>query len=150
MRMPFGLCNAPATFQHCMLNIFSDMVERFPKIFMDDFFIFDDSFDQFLHHLTLVLQRCIEKNLVLNWEKCHFMVKQGIVLGHQKIKRKLLSLAFLTLLHIWECHLDYVMHPLHFNDACWTFFLIWLNDSLKFLWMTFLSLVIHLINVYII
>ncbi|KAH9716760.1 hypothetical protein KPL71_021571 [Citrus sinensis] len=81
-RMPFGLCNAPATFQRCMLNIFSDMVERFLEVFMDDFSVFGDSFDQCLHHLTLVLQRCIEKNLVLNWEKCHFMVKKGIVLGH--------------------------------------------------------------------
>ncbi|KAH9793571.1 hypothetical protein KPL71_004566 [Citrus sinensis] len=81
-RMPFGLCNAPATFQRCMLSIFSDMVERFLEVFMDDFSIFGDSFDQCLHHLTLVLQRCTEKNLVLNWEKCHFMVKQGIVLGH--------------------------------------------------------------------
>ncbi|KAH9716757.1 hypothetical protein KPL71_021569 [Citrus sinensis] len=81
-RMPFGLCNAPATFQRCMLSIFSDMVEQFLEVFMDDFSVFGDSFDQCLHHLTLVLQRCIEKNLVLNWEKCHFMVKQGIVLGH--------------------------------------------------------------------
>ncbi|KAH9686903.1 hypothetical protein KPL70_014565 [Citrus sinensis] len=81
-RMLFGLCNAPATFQRCMLNIFSDMVERFLEVFMDDFSVFGDSFDQCLHHLTLVLQRCIEKNLVLNWEKSHFMVKQGIVLGH--------------------------------------------------------------------
>ncbi|KAH9751855.1 hypothetical protein KPL71_014472 [Citrus sinensis] len=82
IRMPFGLCNAPATFQRCMLSIFSNMVERFLEVFMDDFSVFADSFYQCLHHLTLVLQRCIEKNLVLNWEKCHFMVKQCIVLGH--------------------------------------------------------------------
>ncbi|KAH9794255.1 hypothetical protein KPL71_004834 [Citrus sinensis] len=81
-RMPFGLCNAPATFQRCMLSIFSDMVERFLEVFMDDFSVYGDSFDECLQHLTLVLQRCKEKNLVLNWEKCHFMVKQGIVLGH--------------------------------------------------------------------
>ncbi|KAH9781914.1 hypothetical protein KPL71_008676 [Citrus sinensis] len=81
-RMPFGLCNAPATFQRCMLSIFSDMVERFIEVFMDDFSVFGDSFDQCLYHLTLVLQRCIEKNLIRNWEKCHFMVKQGIVLSH--------------------------------------------------------------------
>ncbi|KAH9801696.1 hypothetical protein KPL71_001121 [Citrus sinensis] len=81
-RMQFGLCNAPATFQRCMLSIFSDMVERFLEVFMDDFSIYGDSFDECLQHLTLVLQRCKEKNLVLNWEKCHFMVKQGIVLGH--------------------------------------------------------------------
>ena len=80
--MPFGLYNAPTTFQRCMLSIFFYMVERFLKVFMDDFSVFGDSFDHCLHHLTLVLQRCIEKNLVLSWEKCRFMVKQGIVLGH--------------------------------------------------------------------
>ena len=74
-RMPFGLCNAPATFQRCMLGLFFDMVERFLEIFMDDFSIYGDSFSQCLHHLELVLQRCAEKNLTLNWEKCHFMVK---------------------------------------------------------------------------
>ncbi|XP_062075251.1 uncharacterized protein LOC133779290, partial [Humulus lupulus] len=81
-RMPFGLCNAPATFQRCMISIFSDMVERFLEVFMDDFSVFGSSFDECLHHLSLVLIRCKEKNLVLNWEKCHFMVKKGIVLGH--------------------------------------------------------------------
>jgi hypothetical protein len=81
-RMPFGLCNAPATFQRCMISIFSDMVERHLEIFMDDFSVFGSSFGECLHHLILVLIRCKEKNLVLNWEKCHFMVKQGIVLGH--------------------------------------------------------------------
>jgi hypothetical protein len=81
-RMPFGLCNAPDTFQRCMLNIFSDMVERFLEIFMDDFSVFGDSFDDYLTNLENVLSRCEEKNLVLNWEKCHFMVTNGIVLGH--------------------------------------------------------------------
>jgi len=81
-RMPFGLCNAPAMFQRCMLSIFSDMVERFLEIFMDDFSVFGDSFDDCLTNLEKVLSRCEEKNLVLNWEKCHFMVTNGIVLGH--------------------------------------------------------------------
>jgi len=81
-RMPFGLCNAPDTFQRCMLNIFSDMVERFLEIFMDDFSVFGDSFDDYLTNLENVLSRCEEKNLVLNWKKCHFMVTNGIVLGH--------------------------------------------------------------------
>ncbi|KAI5313293.1 hypothetical protein L3X38_042467 [Prunus dulcis] len=81
-RMPFGLCNAPATFQRCMMAIFSDMVERFMEVFMDDFSVFGSSFDDCLHHLSLVLTRCQETNLILNWEKCHFMVRQGIVLGH--------------------------------------------------------------------
>jgi len=65
-----------------MINIFSDMVEHFLEIFKDNFSIFGSVFEECLHRLTLVLVRCKEKNLVLNWEKCHFMVKQGIVLGH--------------------------------------------------------------------
>jgi len=81
-RMPFGLCNAPATFQRCMMSIFSDYVEKIIEVFMDDFSVFGDSFDSCLHNLSLILKRCVETNLVLNWEKCHFMVKQGIVLGH--------------------------------------------------------------------
>jgi hypothetical protein len=65
-----------------MISIFSDMVEQFMEIFMDNFSVFDSSFQECLDRLTLVLVRCKEKNLVLNWEKCHFMIKQGIVLGH--------------------------------------------------------------------
>ncbi|KAJ9536445.1 hypothetical protein OSB04_un000380 [Centaurea solstitialis] len=82
-RMPFGLCNAPATFQRCMMAIFSDMIERSMEIFMDDFSVFGDSFDECLDHLAAVLERCQETSLVLNWEKCHFMVNEGIVLGHK-------------------------------------------------------------------
>ncbi|KAF5476286.1 hypothetical protein F2P56_008017, partial [Juglans regia] len=81
-RMPFGLCNAPATFQRCMLSIFSDMIEKCLEIFMDDFSVFGSSFDACLTNLQAVLARCEEKHLLLNWEKCHFMVQQGIVLGH--------------------------------------------------------------------
>ena len=54
---------------------------------MDDFSIYEDSFDQCIHHLELVLKRCTEKNLSLNWEKCHFMVQYGIVLGHEISKK---------------------------------------------------------------
>ena len=81
-RMPFGLCNAPATFQRCMLSMFSDMVEHIMEVYMDDITVYGDDFEECLTNLEAILQRCIEKNLVLNWEKCHFMVKQGIVLGH--------------------------------------------------------------------
>ncbi|RVW66470.1 Transposon Ty3-I Gag-Pol polyprotein [Vitis vinifera] len=73
-RMPFGLCNAPATFQRCMLSIFSDMVERFMEVFMDDITIYGSAFDECLVNLEGVLNRCIEKDLVINWKKCHFMV----------------------------------------------------------------------------
>ena len=65
-----------------MLCIFSDMAERFLEVFMDDFSIYGDTFSECLNHLNLVLTRCREKNLTLNWEKCHFMVKHRIVLGH--------------------------------------------------------------------
>ncbi|GJY76849.1 reverse transcriptase domain-containing protein, partial [Tanacetum coccineum] len=82
-RMPFGLCNAPGTFQRCMVAIFHDMIEKTMEVFMDDFSIFGDSFSSCLSHLDKMLQRCEDTNLVLNWEKCHFMVKEGIVLGHK-------------------------------------------------------------------
>lgn len=49
---------------------------------MDDFSVFGSNFDECLYHLQLVLKRCEECNLVLNWEKCHFMVQEGVVLGH--------------------------------------------------------------------
>ena len=82
-RMPFGLCNAPATFQRCMMSIFLDLVEEVMEIFMDDFTVYGSSFDQCLKNLETVLQRCQDKQLALNWEKCHFMVTEGIVLGHK-------------------------------------------------------------------
>ncbi|RVW11801.1 Retrovirus-related Pol polyprotein from transposon 17.6 [Vitis vinifera] len=52
------------------------------SVFMDDITVYGGSYEECLLHLEAVLQRCIEKDLVLNWEKCHFMVQQGIVLGH--------------------------------------------------------------------
>jgi len=82
-RMPFRLCNAPATFQRCMMAIFSNMVEQIIEVFIDDFFVFGTSFDDCLAKLVLVSERCEKTNLILNWEKCHFMVKEGIVLGHR-------------------------------------------------------------------
>nr|GEW56685.1 reverse transcriptase domain-containing protein [Tanacetum cinerariifolium] len=78
-RMPFGLCNAPGTFQRCMMAIFHDMIEKIMEVFMYDFLVFGDSFSSCLPHLDTMLQRCENTNLVLNWEKCHFMVKEGII-----------------------------------------------------------------------
>ena len=82
-RMPFGLCNAPGTFQRYMMAIFSKMVERTIEVFMDDFSMLEKFFYNFLENLRQALIRCEETNLVLNWEKCHFMMKEDIVLGHQ-------------------------------------------------------------------
>ena len=81
--MLFGLCNAPGTFQHCMMAIFLDMVEKTIEVFMDDFSVLEKSFDNCLENLRQALIRCEETNLVLNWEKCHFMMKEGIVLGRR-------------------------------------------------------------------
>nr|GEU76993.1 hypothetical protein [Tanacetum cinerariifolium] len=59
-RMPFGLCNAPGTFQRCMLAIFHDMVEKTMKLFMDDFSVFGNSFENCFSRLDKMLQRCSE------------------------------------------------------------------------------------------
>nr|GEU36898.1 reverse transcriptase domain-containing protein [Tanacetum cinerariifolium] len=82
-RMPFGLCNAPATFQRCMLVIFHDMIEESVEVFMDDFSIFGDSFNKYLNNIDKMLQLCKDAYLVLNWKKCHFMVKERTILGHK-------------------------------------------------------------------
>ncbi|GKD32482.1 reverse transcriptase domain-containing protein [Tanacetum coccineum] len=82
-RMPFGLCNAPGTFQRCMMTIFHDMIEKMMEVFMDDFFVFGNSFENCLSRVDKMLQRCEDTNLCLNWEKSHFMVKEGIVLSHK-------------------------------------------------------------------
>jgi len=57
--------------------------ENFMEVFMDDFSVYGSSFEACLENLCKVLARCEEKNLILNWEKCHFMVQEGIVLGHK-------------------------------------------------------------------
>ena len=80
--MPFGLCNAPATLQRCMTAIFFSFYEKIVEVFMDDFSVYGKSFDDYLSNLDRVSQRCEQTNLVLNWEKCHFMVNEGILLGH--------------------------------------------------------------------
>nr|GEW19564.1 reverse transcriptase domain-containing protein [Tanacetum cinerariifolium] len=86
-RMPFGLCNAPGTFQRCTMAIFHDMIEKTMEVFMDDFSVFRNSFQSCLSYLERMLKRCEDTNLCLNWEKSHFMVKECIVLGHKISKQ---------------------------------------------------------------
>ncbi|GJU74602.1 reverse transcriptase domain-containing protein [Tanacetum coccineum] len=117
--MPFGLCNAPAIFQRCMLAIFHDMIEESVEVFMDDFSVFGNSFDTCLNNLDKMLQRCKDAHLVLNWEKCHFMVKEGIVLGHKVSS---------TVLEVDKAKIDVISKlppptnikdtPFEFNDKC--------------------------------
>ncbi|GJR23088.1 reverse transcriptase domain-containing protein [Tanacetum coccineum] len=81
-----------------MMAIFHDMIEETMEVFMDDFSVFEDSFSSCLSNLDKMLKWCEDTNLVLNWEKCHFMVKEGIVLGHKisksEIKADLLTKGF--------------------------------------------------------
>nr|GEY84943.1 reverse transcriptase domain-containing protein [Tanacetum cinerariifolium] len=101
-RMPFGLCNAPGTFQRCMLAIFHDMVEKTMEVFMDNFSVFGNSFENCLSRLDNMLQRCEDNRLCLNWEKSHFMVKKGIVLGHKISKNGIEVLLFNSRLKIFS------------------------------------------------
>jgi hypothetical protein len=71
-RMSFGLCNTLASFQRFMMSIFSDMIEEIMEVFMDDFSVYEKTFDDCLKNLVKVLQRCEEKHLVLNWKKMSF------------------------------------------------------------------------------
>jgi len=67
--------------------IVTDYIDNFIKVFVGDFSIFGSSFDVCLANLSTVLKRCEEVNLVLSWEKSHFMVQEGIVLGHKVSKK---------------------------------------------------------------
>nr|GEX66383.1 reverse transcriptase domain-containing protein [Tanacetum cinerariifolium] len=71
---------APA---RCMMAIFHDMIEKTMEVFMDDFLVFGDSFQIYLSHLEKMLKRWEDTNICLNWEKSHFMVKEGIFLGRK-------------------------------------------------------------------
>jgi hypothetical protein len=80
--LPFGLCNAPATFQRAVLGIFSDLIHDCVEVYMDDFTVYGNTFEEALANLEKVLVRCKETNLSLSHEKCFMMFTEGIVLGH--------------------------------------------------------------------
>ncbi|RDX73363.1 Retrovirus-related Pol polyprotein, partial [Mucuna pruriens] len=88
-RMPFGLCNAPSTFQRCMTSIFSDLLQDCMEVFMDDFTVYADSFEACLSNLSKVLKRCIDTNLILNFKKWnsvgHLVSNRGIEVDKAKI-----------------------------------------------------------------
>ena len=71
------------------MAIFLDYINNFMEMFMDDFLVFSCSFDVCLTNLSTVLKRCEEVNLVLSWEKSHFMVQEGIMLGHKVSKKEI-------------------------------------------------------------
>jgi len=70
-----------------MMAIFSGPIQNIMEVFMDDFLVYRKSFDECLQNLDKVLKRCQETHFVLNWEKCHFMLREGIVLGHRVSER---------------------------------------------------------------
>jgi hypothetical protein len=74
-RMTFGLCKAPTTVQRCVMAIVSDFIEEIMEVFMDDFSVHGTCFESCLKNMEKVLERSGEIDLVLQWEKCHFMVK---------------------------------------------------------------------------
>nr|GEX52311.1 reverse transcriptase domain-containing protein [Tanacetum cinerariifolium] len=76
--MPFGLCNAPGTFQRYMLAIFHDMVEKTMEVFMDDFSVFGNSFENCLSRLDKMLQMCEDTSLCLNWRRAILWSKRAL------------------------------------------------------------------------
>ncbi|GJY50532.1 hypothetical protein Tco_0441379 [Tanacetum coccineum] len=73
----------PDNLEYVCVGNLSRYDRRISEVFMDDFSVFENSFDTYLNNLDKMLQRCKDAHPVLNWEKCHFMVKEGIVLGHK-------------------------------------------------------------------
>eukprot|EP00253_Pinus_taeda_P008113 PITA_08113 len=80
--LPFGLCNAPATFQRAILSIFADLINEGLEVYMDDFTPYEEEFDPALETLEKVLQRCIDTRICLSHEKCYMMMTEGLIIGH--------------------------------------------------------------------
>jgi hypothetical protein len=80
--LPFGLCNAPATFQRVVIGIFFDLFHDCVEIYIDDFMTYGSEFDEALENLEKTLIRCKESNISFNNEKCEMMLIDDIVLGH--------------------------------------------------------------------
>uniref|UniRef100_A0A672FZX6 Gypsy retrotransposon integrase-like protein 1 n=1 Tax=Salarias fasciatus TaxID=181472 RepID=A0A672FZX6_SALFA len=83
LRMPFGLCNAPATFQRLMQATMSDLAFQMVLVYLDDLLVFSPSFQEHLVRLETVLQRLRETGLKVKMEKCHFLQPRVQFLGHQ-------------------------------------------------------------------
>ena len=80
-RMPFGLCNAPATFQRLMERAMRELNLKDCLIYLDDIIIFSESFDQHLERLEAVFKRLREHNLKLKASKCEFFMSEVTYFG---------------------------------------------------------------------
>ncbi len=83
VRMPFGLCNAPATFQRLMQAVMGDLVFQMVLVYLDDLLVYSSSFEAHLSRLETVLCRLREAGLKIKAEKCHFLQPEVRFLGHQ-------------------------------------------------------------------
>nr|GEV78676.1 reverse transcriptase domain-containing protein [Tanacetum cinerariifolium] len=101
-RMAFQLCNAPGTFQRCMMAIFHDMIEQTMEVFMDDFSVFENSFSTCLTNLEKMLKRCEDTKLAPNWEKSYFMVKEALKYLFAKKDAKARLLRWILLLQEFD------------------------------------------------
>ncbi len=80
--LPFGLTNAPATFQRAMDDLFREELFKFLIVYLDDIIVFSDSFEQHLEHLEIVFKKLQDANLYLNPEKCQLVQERINYLGH--------------------------------------------------------------------
>jgi len=98
-RMPFGLKNAPATFQRCMNFVLKDLINNHCLAYLDDVIVYSTSLNEHLDSLRKVFEKLKEANLKLQLDKCEFLKKQTDFLGHTispegdriKIKQKQLN-----------------------------------------------------------
>ena len=74
MVLPFGLCNAPSTFQRAVLGFFSNLIEDYVEIYMDDFTIYGNNYAEALDNLEKIIIRCQETNLALSHKKCKMLM----------------------------------------------------------------------------
>ncbi|RZK39670.1 MAG: RNA-directed DNA polymerase, partial [Hymenobacter sp.] len=81
--MPFGLSNAPGTFQAHVNKAFADMLDLFVLIYLDDFLIFSKSEEEHVDHVSRVLQRVIDSKLACNLKKCNFHLEKVEFLGYE-------------------------------------------------------------------
>nr|GEU84473.1 reverse transcriptase domain-containing protein [Tanacetum cinerariifolium] len=124
------LSDIKGMFQSCMMAILHGMIKKTIEVFMDDFSVFGNYFQSCLSHLERMLKRCEDTNLCLNWEKSHFMVKEGIVLGHKiskqgievdKAKVDVISkLPHPTTVKVLGKHQDKHFRPIHYADKTMT------------------------------
>ena len=83
LRMPYGLCNALATFQRLMQNCLGELNLTYALIYLDDMIVFSRTEEEHLHHLRVVFTRFLEHGLKLKPSKCHFLQDEITFLGHE-------------------------------------------------------------------